>query len=67
MMKNDYSRVKAKQGHKHVAVGFRKLYKAMHCSTGKTQRKGDSLKCPEGDSPQNQQKNGSSGFIKNEV
>ena len=43
------------------------VYKTIHCSTEKTQRKGDSLKKPEGDSPQNQQKNCSSGFIKNEV
>ena len=43
------------------------VYKTIHCSTEKTQRKGDSLKGSEGDSPQNQQKNGSSGFIKNEV
>ena len=39
----------------------------MHCSIEKTQRKGDSLKSPEGDSPQNQQKNGSSGFSENEI
>ena len=39
----------------------------MHCYTEKMQRKGDSLKSPEGDSPQNQQKNGSSGFIEIEV
>ena len=32
----------------------------MHCST-------DSLKNPEGDSPQYQQKNGSLGLIKNEI
>ena len=66
IINNDYSKVKAKRGPKHVAVGFKKLYKTMHCSTEKTQRKGYSLKSPEGDSPQNQQKNGSSGFIKNE-
>ena len=63
----DYSRVKAKRGPKHVAVRFKIVYKKMRCSTEKTQRKGDSLKNPEGDSPQNQQKNGLSGFIKNEV
>ena len=39
----------------------------MHCSTEKTHRKGGNLKSPEGDSPHNQQKNGSSGFIKNEL
>ena len=67
MIKNDFSRVKAKRGPKHVAIGFKNLFKTMHCSSEKTQRKGDSLKSPEGDSPHKKQKNGSSGLIKNEV
>ena len=68
MIKNDYSRVKAKRGPNHVAVGCKKLrIKQCIALLKKTQRKGDSLKNHEGDSPQNQQKNGSSSFIKNEV
>ena len=43
------------------------VYKTKHCSSEKLQRKCDCLENPEGDSPQNQQKNGSSGFIKSEV
>ena len=68
MIKNDYSRVKAKRGPKHVTVGLQiTVYKTIHCSTEKNAKQGWQLKGSEGDSPQNQQKNGSSGFIKNEV
>ena len=58
MTENDFSRVKSKRGPMDVAVGFKKLYKTMHCSSEKTQRKGDSLKSPEADTPRYQQKNG---------
>ena len=51
-----------------MSVSFKKIMnKTMPRSTKKLQRKDDSLKSPKGDSPQNQQRNGSLGFIKNEV
>ena len=65
MIKNDYSSVKAKWEPKHVVVGFKK--RCIKRCIAKMHRQGDSLKIPEADSPQNQQKNSSSGFIKNGV
>ena len=53
MINNDYSRVKANR-----ELQIKIVYKTMHCSTEKNAKK-DSLKNPEGDSPQNQHKNGS--------
>ena len=68
MIKNDYSRVKANRGPKHVVVGFKKLcIKQYIAIMKKAKKKGDSLKSHGGDSPQNQQQNDSTGLTKNDV